>query len=67
MEEIEQKIKVIVDENKKLKNEVREKDYIINNCREKIKDLIQSNKNLSKTITLQRSEIRRYENRKNYK
>ena len=67
MEEIEQKIKEIIEENKKLKKEVKEKDYIINNCREKIKELQGTNRSLNRTITLQRSVIERYEDRKKNK
>lgn len=66
MEEIEQKIKEIIEENKKLKKEVKEKDYIINNCREKIMQLKETEKSLNRTITLYRSTIRRYENDKYY-
>lgn len=59
MEEIEQKIKEIIEENKKLKEEIKEKEYIINNCREKIKELNCTNRSLNRTITLQRSELNR--------
>ena len=59
MEEEIKKIKEIIEKNEALEKEIKEKEKIINNCRNKIKDLEITNRNLSRTITLQRSELKR--------